>query len=320
MSFDAPWALLLLLAIPALAAAYVAQDRRRSQFAGRWTTPALLPNLVDRAPGRRRHLPVAILAVALAALIVGVARPHATVSVPREEATVLLAMDTSRSMGATDIRPTRLVAAQAAADHFVDLVPKRFRIGVVSFSSRAQIALAPTPDRALAHQALATLRPKEGTAIGDAVRLAARLGLRERAKDGSIPPTSVLLISDGAPDGGRTSPAAAAREARRLHVPVYTISLGTPGGTVEHQLPGGYVETIRVPPSPQTLRTIARATGGRFFTAATDEELKSVYDDLGSRLGHTKRSREVTDFFAGGGALLLIAGAGLSAYWFRRVA
>jgi len=320
MTFEAPWALLLLLALPALAAAYVARDRRRSRVAGRWTTPALLPNLVDRAPGRRRHLPVAILAVALAALIVGVARPHATVSVPREEATVLLAIDTSRSMGATDITPTRLAAAQAAANHFVDLVPEKFRIGVVSFSSRAQLALAPTADRALVHQALATLSPREGTAIGDAVRLAARLGLRERSKDGSTPPTSVLLISDGAPDGGRTTPAAAARAARRLRVPVYTISLGTPGGTVEHQLPGGYVETIRVPPSPATLQMLARATGGKFFTAATDEELRSVYDGLGSRLGHTKRSREITDFFAAGAAVLLVAGAGLSAYWFRRVA
>src|SRR4051794_19649707 len=220
MSFGSPWTLLWLVAIPALVAAYLARERRRDRYAGRWTTPALLPNLVDRAPGRKRHLPVAILLVALAALIVGVARPHATVSVPREEATVLLAMDTSRSMGATDITPTRLVAAQAAASHFVDLVPKRFRLGVISFSSRAQLALAPTDDRELVQRALGTLQPKEGTAIGDAVRLAARLGLREKAKDGTTPPTSVLLISDGAPDGGRTSPSVAARQARRLKVPV----------------------------------------------------------------------------------------------------
>jgi Ca-activated chloride channel homolog len=320
MTFGSPWTLLWLLAIPALVAAYLVRDRRRGRFAGRWTTPALLPNLVDRAPGRMRHLPVAILLVALAALIVGVARPHATVSVAREEATVLLAMDTSRSMGAEDITPTRLVAAQAAANHFVDLVPKRFRIGVVSFSSRAQIALAPTDNRPLVHQALATLHPGEGTAIGDAVLLAARLKLRERSKSGSVPPTSVLLISDGARDGGRTAPQAAAEQARRLQVPVYTISLGTPGGTVEHQLPGGYVETIRVPPSPETLQMIARTTRGQFFTAATDEELKQVYDGLGSKLGHTRRSREITDLFAGGAAFLLVVGAGLSAYWFRRVA
>jgi Ca-activated chloride channel family protein len=320
LTFSAPWALLCLLAIPVLVGAYILRERRRTRFAQRWTTPALLPNLVDRAPGRRRHLPVAILLAALAALIVGVARPHATVSVPREEATVLLAMDSSRSMGAADITPTRLAAAQAAANHFVELVPSRFRIGVVSFSTRAQLALAPTDDRELVHQALATLRPGEGTAIGDAVLLSARLGLRERGKDGSVPPTSVLLISDGAPDGGRTTPMAAAQQARRLEVPVYTISLGTPGGMVEHQLPGGFVETIRVPPSPETLQMIARTTGGRFFTAATDKELESVYANLGSRLGHRRTSREITDFFAGGAGVLVLIGAGLAALWFRRVA
>ena len=150
--------------------------------------------------------------------------------------------------------------------------------------------------------------------------LSARLGLRERGKDGRTPPISVLLISDGAADGGRTTSTAAARQARRLRVSVYTISLGTPGGTVEHQLPGGYVETIRVPPSPETLQMIARTTGGRFFTAATDEELKQVYTGLGSKLGHETKPREITDLFAGGAALLLIVGAGLSALWFRRVA
>ena len=320
MSFGSPWLLLLLLAVPVLVAAYVLRERKRDHFAALWTTPALLPNLVDRAPGRLRHLPAAILLVALAALIVGVARPHATVSVPREEATVLLAMDTSRSMGATDITPTRLVAAQAAASHFIDLVPKKFRIGVISFSTRAQVALAPTDDRQLAQRALGTLRPGEGTAIGDAVVLAARLGLRQKDKDGHAPPTSVLLISDGAPDGGRTRPAAAAQRARSLHVPVYTISLGTPGGTVEHRLPGGYVETIRVPPSPETLQMIARTTGGRFFTAASDEQLRSVYAGLGSRLGHTRKSREITDIVAGGGGALLIVGVLLSVFWFRRLA
>jgi Ca-activated chloride channel family protein len=113
---------------------------------------------------------------------------------------------------------------------------------------------------------------------------------------------------------------AAAQRARSLHVPVYTISLGTPGGTVQHQLPGGYVETIRVPPSPETLQMIARTTGGKFFTAASDEELQSVYAGLGSRIGHTRKSREITDVVAAGGAALLIVGVLLSVFWFRRVA
>jgi Ca-activated chloride channel family protein len=320
MSFSSPYSLLWLLAIPVLAAVYLLRERRRNQFAARWGRPALLPNLVDRAPGRRRHLPVAVLLVALAALIVGVARPHATVSEPREEATVLLAIDTSRSMGATDVYPSRLAAAQNAANRFVDLVPKRFRVGVVSFSSRAQIGVAPTEDRTLVREAIASLRPGEGTAIGDAVLLSARLGLRERASDGTIPPTTVLLISDGARDGGRTAPRAAAQRARALNVPVYTIALGTQSGTVHHELPGGYTEIIRVPPSPQTLQLIARTTGGDFFRAATDRQLREVYEQLGSRLGHKKVSREVTDLFAGGAGVLLLTGAALSVLWFRRAA
>jgi Ca-activated chloride channel family protein len=320
VSFDSPLTLLWLLAIPGLVGLYVVRERRRVRFAARWGAPALLPNLIDRAPGRRRHLPVAILLTALAALIVGVARPRATVSVPREEATVLLAIDVSRSMGATDVYPSRLGAAQIAASRFVDQVPKKFRIGVVSFSTRAQLAIAPTDNRDLVQQAIGTLHTGEGTALGDAVLLSARLGQKQRTSDGAVPPTSVLLISDGARDGGRTAPLAAARRARTLHVPVYTVLLGTPNGTVRHPLPGGYTEIIRVPPSPQTLQLVARKTGGQFFRAATDRQLRQVYERLGSRLGHRRTSREMADFFAGGAALLLLVGGGLSAFWFRRVA
>ncbi len=319
MSFDHPFWLIALVAVPLLVAVYLLRERRRPRFAARWGSPALLPNLVDRAPGLRRHLPVAVLLVALAALVVGVARPRATISVSREDATVLLAIDVSRSMGATDVLPTRLGAAQIAANEFVDKVPKKFRIGVVSFATRAQVAVAPTDDRDLVHAAIASLRLGEGTAIGDAVLLAARLGQRERTSDGAVPPTSVLLISDGTRDGGQTAPQTAAARARALHVPVYTILLGTPNGTVRHTLPGGYTEIIRVPPTPATLRQIAQTSGGLFFTATTDKRLRDVYEQLRSRIGHKTESRELTDFFAGGAALLLLGGGTLSALWFRRV-
>jgi Ca-activated chloride channel family protein len=319
MSFSSPWSLLWLIAIPALAGLYVLRDRRRSRFAGRWATPALMPNLVDHRPGIKRFLPPAILLVGLTALIVGVAKPHANVSVAREEATVLLAMDTSRSMGADDVKPTRLGAAQDTASRFIDEVPERFRIGVVSFSSRAQLAVAPTDDRELVREGIAALRPREGTALGDAILLSARLGLRQKASDGSTPPTSVLVISDGARDGGQVAPQAAAERARQLHIPVYTVLLGTAGGVVRQPLPGGYVETIRVPPNPATLQLIARTTGAQFFQAATNEQLRAVYDRLGSRLGHKTESREISDLFAAGAGLLVLTGAGLSVFWFRRV-
>jgi Ca-activated chloride channel homolog len=319
VSFQSPLALVALAAVPVLLALYVAHDRRRTRYASRWGSLALLPNVIDRAPGRLRHLPLAILLVALTGLVVGVARPHATVSVRREEATVLLAIDVSRSMGATDVKPTRLAAAQLAAHAFIARVPERYRIGVIAFGSNATVAVAPTTDRELVRAAIGSLRTGEGTAIGDAIVLAASLGRRLRSSDGAVPPTSVLLISDGARDGGRTAPQVAARRARALHVPVYTVALGTPQGVVQHTLPGGYREVIRVPPAPATLRMIARTTGGEFFSALDQRRLRKIYEDLGSRLGHRKEDREVTDVFAGGSALLLLLGGALSAFWFRRV-
>jgi Ca-activated chloride channel family protein len=251
-------------------------------------------------------------------MLVGVARPHATVSVPREEATVVLALDVSRSMKADDVKPTRLDAARLAAFEFSQDVPEKYRIGIVSFATRAVVALPPTADRSLVRESLATLTPGEGTAIGDAVALALQMG-KEQRSDGAIPPTSVLLISDGARDGGIVSPQEAAQRARTQGVPVYSVLVGTPEGTVEETLVGGYRRIIRVPTNPETLQQLAEATQGEFFTAVDEEELAQVYEDLGSRLGKRKETREITDYFAAGGAMLLLMGGGLSAMFFRRV-
>jgi len=260
-----------------------------------------------------------VLLAGLAAMIFGVARPHAIVNQPREEATVLLAIDTSRSMGATDVGPSRLGAAVSTAKAFLDEAPKKFRIGVIAFGSRAVVALPPTDDRSLVEKSLASLKTGEGTALGDAVMLAAQLGRKQRGSDGSVPPTSVLLISDGARDGGRTAPRDAATKARQLHVPVYTVLLGTPDGEVEVQLPGGYTQVIKVPTSAATLQLVARLSGGQFFRAPSDAKLAEVYKSLGSRLGHVAKDREITDMFSGGAAGLVLAGAGLSLAFFRRV-
>ncbi|MDX6411490.1 MAG: Ca-activated chloride channel [Gaiellaceae bacterium] len=319
MSFDWPIALLGLAVLPPLVAIYIMRERSRVDDAASFVSPALLPNLIDRKPGWRRHLPLALMLVALAALIVGVGRPRADVKVRREEATVMLVIDTSRSMGAADVKPTRLAAAQAAAYSLLDKVPKKFRVGVIAFGSRAVVALPPTDNRELTRTAIGLLHTGEGTALGDAIVLAATVGQRQRTADGAVPPTSVLVISDGAADGGRVKPLDAAKRAKKLKVPVYTAVLGTPNGTVQHQLTGGYTETIRVPPSPSTLRQIASITGGQFSTATTDASLRKVYSALGSRLGHKTVSREMTDVFAGGSALLLLVGGTLSAFWFRRV-
>jgi Ca-activated chloride channel family protein len=319
MSFESPLALIGLVVLPVLAALYVVRERRRQSYANRFTTPALLPNLVDATPGRRRHLPLVLFLVALAAMIVGVARPHASVSVQREEATVLIAIDSSLSMSSQDIRPSRLIAAERAAQAFVDGMPKKFRVGVIGFTGRAYVAVPPTEERGLVRSALKSLRSGEGTALGDAVALGSRLARAERTTDGTIPPTAMLVISDGAQMSGRTTPATAAAEARSLHIPVYTVVVGTQDGVVNVPLAGGFQAQLRVPPSPDTLRTVARVTGGQFFTAPDAARLRQIYEKLGSHLGHRRQSREITDLFAGGSAAFLLFGGALSALWFRRV-
>jgi Ca-activated chloride channel homolog len=319
MSFQWPLALIGLIVVPALVAVYVVRERRRTEYAARFTTPGLLPNLVDSAPGWRRHLPLALLLAALTAMVVGVARPHAQLSVQREEATVILAVDTSLSMRADDVRPTRLRAAKKAARAFLEQLPEKFRVGVIGFSGRAYVALPPTEDRVLARTALRSLKPGEGTSLGDAVALATQLGRRQRASDGTIPPTAILVISDGAQMSGRTAPGTAAARARSLRIPVYAIILGTDDGVITVSLAGGFEAQIRVPPSPETLRLVTQITGGRLFSAPNDTRLRQVYEKLGSRLGHRRQEREITDFFAGGSAALLLFGGVLSALWFRRV-
>ncbi|MGH3064845.1 MAG: VWA domain-containing protein [Gaiellaceae bacterium] len=319
MSFTWPLVLVSLAALPLLVALYIDLNKRRVASQSSFGNPELLPNVIDRAPGRLRYLPPALMLVALILLIVGVARPHATVSVPREEATIILAMDVSRSMKARDVEPTRLDAARIAAKTFLVEVPERFRVGVVSFATRAAVGVAPTEDRTLVVAALDSLVPGEGTAIGDAVALAVQVGQKQEAPDEPPPPRAVVLISDGARDGGRIDPVEAARRAKQRGVPVYSVLLGTPEGTIEETLTGGLRRIIRVPPNAQTLEQISKTTGGALFTAGDGAELRRVYEDLGSRLGTRDESREVTDLFAAVAvALLLIAGT-ISAMFFRRV-
>jgi Ca-activated chloride channel family protein len=332
MTFAWPLALAALALLPVLVALYIDRDRRRVASQAEFGNPDLLPNVVDREPGRLRYLPPLILLAALVFMIVGVARPHATVNVPREEATIVLAMDTSRSMKATDVEPTRLDAARIAAKTFLDEVPEKFRVGVVSFASRAAVGVAPTEDRELVATALDTLAPGEGTAIGDAVALSLRVGRPEAAAgvEGAEPapeaesgeeaaPRAIVVISDGARDGGAVDPAEAAQQAKEQSVPVYSVLVGTPNGVVEEELTGGFRRIIRVPPNPETLEQIATTSGGQFFAALDAEGLGAVYEDLGSRLGTREEDREITDVFAAIAAVLLVVAATVSVLLFRRV-
>lgn len=321
MSLEAPINLLGLLIVPAAVGLYILLQRQREQGAARFTNPQLLPNVVDRSPGRLRHLPAAVFLVGLGALLFGVARPHADVSVRRELATVVLAMDSSRSMAATDVKPSRLEAARAAARRFVEQVPEKFRIGVVSFASTARVVAPATQNRAVVGAALRAIRPGEGTALGDAIVRGIQVARRGtvRNADGELPPASILLISDGADQGSDVPPPRAAARARAAGIPVYTVALGTPNGIVEVRRVGGYVVRIQVPPSPQTLQLVARTTRARFFSAPNAQELKRVYEELGSRLGSRTKREEITFAFAAGGALLMLAGGALSAALFRRL-
>jgi Ca-activated chloride channel family protein len=322
--FASPIALLALLLVPVAAAGYVWFQRRRLAESARFVQPGLLPNVVDRVPGWRRHLPVVIFLLAVASFLLGFARPHATLSVRSEEATVVLAIDTSHSMAATDIAPTRLAAAQASARRFLADLPKKYRVAVVAFSSRAQLVAPPTQNRQFVNSALAALRVGQGTALGDGIATAVRIAiappLGERRPAGKAPPpAAVLVLSDGAQDGGRVRLSDAVRRARKAKVPVFTAVLGTAAGVVQVPHVGGFVERIQVPPNPGALRTVAAQTGGSFFAAPTQSDLKPVYADLKSRLGSTRKDEEITVAFAAAGALFLLVGGSLSALWFRRV-
>ncbi|MGZ4399840.1 MAG: VWA domain-containing protein [Gaiellaceae bacterium] len=319
MSFASPGFLVGLVAVPLLAVAYALHERRRRRALSRYASPALLPSVIERSPGFRRHLPIALVFAALAAMIVGVARPTATLRVPRQEATVIVAIDTSLSMSATDVKPSRLDRAKALTLQFISKIPSSYRVALITFGSRAAVAVPPADDRTLIGSALRLLRPGTGTALGDALVLSANMARRERTSDGAVPPAAVLLVTDGAPDGGQTPVPIAIQKVSSAHIPVYSMIVGTSNGTVQQTLTGGYQEQVRVAAQPQTLRLIAKGTGGDVYTGLSDPRLKQVYERLGSKLGSHRTTREVTDFFAGGSALLLLCGSALSLLWFRRV-
>ena len=322
MTLEWPLALAALVVLPLAAAAFVWLERRRRAGAAAFGNAALLPGIIPVRPGRRRYVPPALLLVALALLLVGLARPHATLATPREEATVVLALDISYSMAAKDVFPTRLGAVRGAVQKFLAEVPERFRVGVVGFETRAQVLSPATDDREVTKAALARLKLGEGTAIGEAIALSLRVARSVRPGDGAEagppPPAAVLLLSDGAQTQGELTPAQAAQQARRAGIPVFTVALGTETGVVERPLPGGLTERIVVPPDPESMQRVAQLSGGEFFRVLDAQRLRKVYEDLGSRLGEKREEHEVTAAFAGAGAVLMLAAAALSSLWFRR--
>ena len=321
MSFQSPQALIGLLVIPVLVVVYVVAARRQRRAASRFTNPALVPNLVPSSPRWRRYVPFVLALLAPTLLVVGIARPHVVRSVTRDEATIVLAIDTSRSMAATDVRPSRFDAAHAAAQEFLDAVPESYRVGIVSFSTAASTVLTPTTDREAAKLALGELRLGSGTAIGNAIARSVELASadeKQRPTTGQRPPAAVLLLSDGAQTAGGLTPDDAVKEAQKLGIPVSTVALGTGDAAVQVPLPGGLKQRVVVAPDVEALRQIAKVTGGTFAEAPSAEKLKDVYRDLGTRLAKDPKRVEVTSAFAAGGAVLLLLGGALSTFWFRR--
>ncbi|MFI6510270.1 VWA domain-containing protein [Streptosporangium sp. NPDC050855] len=311
MTFLSPVWLWLLVPALMIAVLYVVMYRRRSRYALRFTNLDLLEKLAPRTPGWRRHVPATAFMGMLVLLVVGFARPTAETRVPKEEATIIVAFDVSASMQATDVAPDRFTAAREAARRFVGDLPARFNLGLVTFSSSASVSVPPTTDRAAVLSAIDRLTTDSGTAVGEAVfsSLDAIDALRSRER----PPAHIVLMSDGSSTMGRP-PEQAAREATSRRVPVSTIAYGTPGGTIRM----GTRETP-VPVDGPALRELARSTGGGFYEAASGDELRAVYDDIGSSVGYRTERQEVWPWFVGIALLGAVVAAGTSLFWFSRI-
>jgi Ca-activated chloride channel family protein len=317
MTFQSPWWLLALLVVVALVGLYVLLQVRRKAYAARFTNVALLGTIVPKRPGWRRHAAFGLLALGLATLVVSLAMPSTEVRVPRERATVVMAVDVSLSMQATDIEPDRFQAMQSAGKEFVDVLPDRINLGLVSFAGTATTLVPPTTDRAAVANAIDNLDLAESTAIGDAVftSLTAIENFQStvEAGDAEPPPARIVLLSDGYNTVGRPETQAidAAREAG---VPVSTIAFGTDYGTLD--LNG---ETVPVPVDRATLEEIADQTGGSYSEAASAAELEQVYADLGSQIGYTTEPQDISPRFVRAGVVLVLLGAVLSLVWTNRL-
>lgn len=313
--FFSPTRLYGLLVVIAVALAYVALSFRRGTYTVRFTNLPLLDTVAPRRPRWRRHATAAAFLLAATALVMAWAQPADEVRVPKERATVVLAIDTSLSMEATDVSPSRIVAAQQAALSFIDGLPEQINVGLVTFDGVARVRVTPTTDRRPVRSAIETLELGPATAIGEAIF--AGLDAIETAPlvdaDGEDVPARMVVMTDGKTTVGRPDAdgAAAAVEAG---VPVSTIAFGTERGTI---VIDGEIQPVPVERGP--LIEIAEETGGEFFEAESLGELEGVYDDIGSSVGFDTEEHEVTDRFVGFGILALLVSTVLSLAWFQRI-
>lgn len=295
MTFLSPGRLWIFAGIAVLAVLYVLNARRRSPYAVRFTQLSLLASVAPKRATWKRHVPAALLLLAMSVLTIGFARPEGTVKVPRERATIVIALDTSLSMNSEDVSPTRDAAARKAATKFVQGLPRRFNVGLVSFNGVATLAVTPTQDHDKVVAAIGDLSLGESTAIGDAVftSLEALTQIPATTSDTGPAPARIVLLSDGTNTVGRRV-SSAVDAANRAGVPVSTIAFGTQDGTVDV----GNQE-IAVPVDRRTLKLLADETGGSSYVAESGDALSSVYKDIGSQIGTTTEKREVSTRYAG---------------------
>jgi Ca-activated chloride channel homolog len=319
MHFIAPAWLLLLIVIAAVTGVYAVLQLRRKKYVARFSNVELLASVAPRRPGWRRHLTFALLMIGLTVLTIGAAQPTAAVKVPRDRATVMIAIDVSLSMKATDVLPSRMDAARSGARTFVEMLPPRINVGLVKFGGNASVVVPPTIDRDAVKRGIDGLAPQDSTAIGEAIFTCLdaikTFSAQTTARDDKPPPARIVLLSDGASNKGR-SPLSAASAAKQAGIPVSTIAFGTDQGTVD--LPGYGPQPV--PADKTTLHAIADATGGSFHTAASGEELRSVYANIGSQIGYTTAHKVVAWRFLVIGLLFTVAAATASLLWSGRLA
>lgn len=316
LTFLAPTMLYLLLAVLALVVAYVATQARRSAYTVRFTNLDLLDSVAPKRPGWRRHLPAALFLLALTSITTAVARPATDTKVPRERATIMVAIDTSLSMKADDVSPDRIEAAKVAARSFVDLLPAKINVGLVTFNGNAQVRVTPTTDRAAVKSAISQASLGERTAIGEAI-FASLDALKSvpAGPKGEPVPARIVLMSDGETTTGRPDDEAAAA-ALKAKVPVSTIAFGTDHGSID--VPGEPTP-VDVSVNRPALAKIAQTTHGTTFSAASEGELKRVYSDIGSSVGYTTELKEIGVYLVGAGLILLFVTAVFSLAWFNRL-
>ena len=283
-----------LLLVPFLVAAYVWIIRRKKRTGMRYTNTAVLGAVIPKQSQWRRHLAVAMTLLSLVAIVMAWARPNGVERVPRERATIVLVIDVSQSMRATDVKPNRMDAAKQLSEDFAKSLPAKYNLAIVALSGSPSVKLPPTTDRGLALRAIEALTTQDSTSVGPALLTAlAAIQMAPKGDDGSTAPGAVVLLSDGS-NNGNSSPIQAAEQLAKANIPVYTIAYGTDNWSVD-------LDGVRnsVPPDRELMQRIAQETKGTYSAAESAGQLDSVYKNLSSQVGYEEVKKETTAMWAG---------------------